>query len=376
MRNTITLVAIAAILSSVPATARAEKPVDGAVQTEFFDELWRAVEIYGEREGKRFPFVKLRGRYHGQAFSIDGVDGSEQDSENRRIRLGLDLLLTEKLEFAFDLNLRRDGSGQIVDNFDFLAFNYAFSKNTALSFGKLRRNPLTREDSISSNKILTIERSILTSRNFIDNAGGVFVAHQRDDWAFGGGVLTGSSDPDNFNLPTFDGSLLFKGNVAKQISPITEIRLDYLYNPGDRDNNEVEPFRNVVSLNSYTRSGRWGLITDLIYSKGLEEARGNLFGLVVLPHYMLTDRLQVVGRYTYTTSNSEDGIRLSSRYERRAIAAGDEFGDRHQSLYAGLNYYIYGHKLKLVSGLEYTNFEGITGTESFLTGSVALRFYF
>ena len=366
-------VLVAALLA---VTAQAEKPVEGTEQTEFFYELWRAVEVYGDRDGEELPFVKFRGRYHGQVFSVSGEEGSEQDSENRRIRFGLDLLLTEKLEFAFDLNLRRRGSGQVVRNFDFLAINYAFSKNTSLSFGKMRRNPLTREDSISSNGILTIERSLLTSRYFIDNAGGVFIAHRTGDWAFGGGVLSGSRDEDNLNLPTLDGSLLFKGNIARRISPITEVRLDYLYNPGDPGNNTVEPFRNVVSLNSYTRSGPWGLITDLIYAKGLPEARGDLFGLVVMPHYMLTNRLQAVGRYTYSTSPAEDGIRLLNRYERRAVTEGNEFGDRHQSLYAGLNYYFYGHKFKILAGLEYTRFEGVDSTESILTGTMALRFYF
>ncbi|MEM9303609.1 MAG: hypothetical protein AAGE01_15935, partial [Pseudomonadota bacterium] len=142
------------------------------------------------------------------------------------------------------------------------------------------------------------------------------------------------------------------------------------------DNNEVRPYEHVVSLNSYTRSGRWGLITDLIYADALPEARGDLFGLVVLPHYMLTKRLQLVGRYTWSGSDSEDGIRLLNRYERRAVPQGNALGDRHQSLYAGINYYSYGHKLKVLGGLEYTRFESVGGTEDILTANVALRMYF
>ena len=356
-------------------TAVAEKPVEGAAQTEFFDELWRSVELYGERSGEDLPFVKFRGRYHGQAFWVDGDGGNEHDWENRRIRLGLDLVLTEKLEFAFDFNMGRDSDDDVIENFDFISLNYTISDNTGLSIGKLRRNPLTREDSISSNKILTLERSLLASRFFVDNVGGVFLVHQDGDWAFGAGILSGSTE-DELRLPSLDGSTLFKGNVAKQISPITEVRLDYLYNPGDPDNNDVEPYRHVVSLNSYTRSGRWGLITDLIYANALPEARGDLFGLVVLPHYMLTDRLQLVGRYTWSGSDEDNGIRLLNRYDRRAVPEGFEFGDRHQAVYAGLNYYFYGHKLKLMSGVEYSDFDSVSGDTSVLTGNVALRFYF
>lgn len=365
----------AALIVSLGHSAWAEEPVAGATQTEFFDEIWRSVDVYGDRSGEELPFVKLRGRFHGQAFTVNGDGDSDDDWENRRIRLGLDILFTEKLEFAFDLNMGRESGDDVVENFDFLALNYQINDDTALSVGKLRRNPLTREDSMSSNRILTLERSLLTARYFIDNVGGFFVVHEKDSWAFGGGVLVGSTE-DDLRLPSLDGSRLFKANIAKQISPITEVRLDYLYNPGDPDNNDVEPYRHVVSLNSYTRSGRWGLITDLIYADGLPTARGDLYGLVILPHFMLTDRLQLVGRYTWSGSNSDDGIRLLNRYERPAVPDGFDLGDRHQAIYAGLNYYFYGHKLKLMSGLEHTEFDSVNGNTSVTTASAALRFYF
>ncbi|MEM6513781.1 MAG: porin [Pseudomonadota bacterium] len=372
LRNPMVLAVTLALLQ-LPVLA--EEPVEGAAQTEFFDEIWRSVELYGDRSGEDLPFVKFRGRYHGQAFWVDGDGGNDHDWENRRIRFGLDFVLSERLEFAFDLNLGRDSDDDVIENVDFISLNYAISENTGVSIGKLRRNPLTREDSISSNKILTIERSLLTSRFFVDNTGGVFLVHQEGNWALGAGLLKGSNDED-LRLPSLDGSTMFKANIAMQLSPITEIRLDYLHNPGDPDDTDVEPFRHVVSLNSYTRSGRWGLITDLIYADALPEARGDLLGLVVLPHLMLTDRLQLVGRYTYSSSNEADGIRLLNRYERRAVPEGFEFGDEHQALYAGLNYYFYGHKLKLVSGVEYTDFDSTSGNTSVLTGNVALRFYF
>ncbi|MEM1410958.1 MAG: porin [Pseudomonadota bacterium] len=355
--------------------ASAEQPVEGLEQTRLFEEIWRSVDVYGDRDRDDFPFIKFRGRYHGTAFTVNGEGTDDAGWENRRFRLGMDILFSDKLEFAFDFNMSTDSEDEVVDNFDFIAINYRFNENTALSVGKLRRNPLTREDSMSSNRILTIERSLLTSRFFIDNAGGAFALHIKDRWAFGGGVLLGSSEED-LNLPNFDGSLLFKGNIAKQVTPTTEIRLDYLYNPGDLDNNDVEPYRNVVSLNSYTRIGRWGLITDLIYADAQATARGDLYGFVVLPHIMLTDRLQFVTRYTWSGSNEDDGIRLLNRYERRAVPEGFEFGDRHQALYAGLNYYFFGHKFKLMSGIEYTDFESVNGNTSIFTANAAVRFYF
>jgi phosphate-selective porin OprO/OprP len=56
-------------------------------------------------------------------------------------------------------------------------------------------------------------------------------------------------------------------------------------------------------------------------------------------------------RYTYVHSDGPDGIRFT-RYEAQAL--NDLRGDEYQEAYAGLNYYLYGHKLKLQTGVQYT----------------------
>jgi len=356
--------------NSVAQTAVKEDPL-----TQKFDDIWGLSTLYGAPNNKDKPFIKLRGRYHGQYFNADGDASSDSDWENRRIRLGLDVTLSERLEFAFDFNMYRQGGDNVINNFDFISLSYALSDDTELSFGKLRRNPLTREDSTSSNKILTIERSLLSTRFFIDNVGGAYLKHKEGSWTLGAGILKGSTE-ENLRFPSLDGATLFQTNITKQVSDITEVRLDYLNNSGDPNNNDVEPYRHVVSLNSSTRSGRWGLITDLIYADALPEARGDLFGVVILPHYMLSQRLQLVGRYTYTSSNEGNGIRIPRRYERATVPEEFEFGDQHQALYAGLNYYVYGHKFKLMSGIEYTDFDSKNGDTSALTASAAFRMYF
>ena len=55
----------------------------------------------------------------------------------------------------------------------------------------------------------------------------------------------------------------------------------------------------------------------------------------------------MVGRHTYLRSQGTNGLRLA-RYENQATAGR---GDRYKEFYAGVNYYFYGHKLKLQSGV-------------------------
>ena len=52
-------------------------------------------------------------------------------------------------------------------------------------------------------------------------------------------------------------------------------------------------------------------------------------------------------------SDDDNGVRFA-RYERE-IAGGR--GDEYSEVYVGLNYYWYGHKLKLQTGLQYANMD-------------------
>ena len=71
-----------------------------------------------------------------------------------------------------------------------------------------------------------------------------------------------------------------------------------------------------------------------------------------MPYYKLTDKLQIVTRYTHLSS-SDNGPRLS-RYDSRAVGGR---GDSYDEIYLGLNYYLYGHKFKIQTGLQYTDMD-------------------
>ena len=60
------------------------------------------------------------------------------------------------------------------------------------------------------------------------------------------------------------------------------------------------------------------------------------------------------------TSSGADGLKSPGRYDEASLLpeAGDVKGNSFVSTYLGLNYYIYGHKLKLMNGVEYTHLGG------------------
>jgi len=73
-----------------------------------------------------------------------------------------------------------------------------------------------------------------------------------------------------------------------------------------------------------------------------------------MPYYTINEHLQVVFRYTCLKSDRPDGIRFN-RYE--SFPTNGRRGDEYQEFYLGLNWYLYGHKLKLQTGVQYATME-------------------
>ena len=81
--------------------------------------------------------------------------------------------------------------------------------------------------------------------------------------------------------------------------------------------------------------------------------------MTVLPTYVFAenvlrrgDALQAVLRYQFSISNGDNGLQLQPRYEQEVVP--DGFGNQYQAIYAGINYLIYGDRLKLMTGAEYS----------------------
>lgn len=370
MKSRLPSLFLAVTLVGVPLTVAAQDATG-------FDRIWAQAELLGDRAAGDFPVLKLRGRYQGQYFTIDADDDGDADGfETRRLRLGLDTYFSPALRLGFDLNLNTDGKEPFVDDFDYLALDWKLGAATKLSLGKLRRKPLTREDSTSSNAILTVERSLAANSVAPGNIGGVYVAHERGDWSLGAGVLTGGLD-DELELPDGDGGMALQINVGRPLNQHTEWRVDYLLNEGDADDDALEPFRHVLSLNSESQWGPLNLQTDLILADSLRSGSGDLVGVVLLPSLAVTSKLTGVLRYTYLSSSEDDGVRLGSRYERRPDTLGDERGKEYHAFYAGANYLIYGNKLKFMVGLEHARLSrDVMPAYEALTALGAFRIYF
>jgi phosphate-selective porin OprO/OprP len=127
---------------------------------------------------------------------------------------------------------------------------------------------------------------------------------------------------------------------------------NYVYQNEDTGNTFTRQLQHVLSVNVRLETDQWGLRTDVSTGDGYLR-QNDLVGVMLMPYYNVTDKLQAIGRYTLLDSDGANGVRLAT-YESAVVGAR---GDRYDELYLGANYFIYGHRLKLQTGLQFADMD-------------------
>ena len=100
-------------------------------------------------------------------------------------------------------------------------------------------------------------------------------------------------------------------------------------------------------------------------------------------YWLKDDKIKLVGRYLYQSSDQSDGLNLNSRYVPLAGARDSTLnvnsgrGDKHHAFYLGLNYYLSGEHLKIISGIQHDDLSsaGSTAFRGWTIGS-SFRIWF
>jgi phosphate-selective porin OprO/OprP len=326
----------------------------GALPEDKFDRLWSHRTLYKNPENAYLQSVNLSGRAQGDYIYYDADQGDYDDTRWRRFRFGFTAGVLEagviRLEGDFDLN------GDLKDSYKRLTdahFEWTVANKWKLTALKQSAG-FTLDGATSSKRLLTPERNALTHNLWftaeyftgLDARGSC-----GEGWSCRAAVF--SSD-GNDELSKFDASYFTLLSAGVDLGKLN-LRLDYVHNDKDAEAN-TRSFNDVLSLVGHWENGPWGLSTDVTGGLGWE-SQGNVLGLVAMPWWMQTPHLQWVARYTYLYSSDENGLRLN-RYERDIISGR---GDQYHELYAGLNWYFYGHKLKWQNGLHYAYMQDDAG---------------
>lgn len=370
-----------------------------------FDRAWSAFTLHKDDDNQILQEFNLQGRLQlqsiygesdGDSFNTSDYKDAGNDEtvwgddiEARRARFGFKSKWFQTWKFDGLINVDVDGmdntgSDTLYKDIYELFVTYAPSDAFNISTGKTKVR-FTREQETSSNNILTLERSLLANTLFPGELTGIWTSGKgiAGGWLYELGIY-GNDRQREFS--DMDGGEIILAKIgydyAEKVgfdSAVASIHFMTNSEPNYKPTNTPEyttgtspNFGRSIAITNDISQGRFGLVSDVMFASG-NDSQSDVMGITVIPSYYIASGLQLVGRLQVATCEDADDLRVPSRYER-LVAGDDERGNTYASAYAGLNYYLYGHKLKLMNGIEYSHLGG--GDYDGYTFMSGLRFSF
>jgi phosphate-selective porin OprO and OprP len=342
----------------VTGTASAQGNAQAADKKEpsIYDKIWRFATWYDDTDNPIVQRVLFTGRYHHDFAVVEADQGDTDEWNVRRMRLGPRITLfrdvTVHTEFEVNPQERDPFYVRITDAY------VAWSRNPAavITVGK-HSVPFTQEGATSSRELLTIDRSNLANNLWFgqEYMPGVSASGRKNAWTYRGSLY--SSGAANREFGEFNGGLFTLASLGYDFGKRLGVREatvtgNYVYQPADVNNTFTRRFEHITSLNFRLDNGRWGARGDLATGVGYLNQR-DVWSFMLMPYFNITNKWQVVGRYTFVDSDGHNGVALPTYENRVARGSGDEYSEG----YVGVNYYVYAHRLKLQSGVQFASMQ-------------------
>jgi len=337
-------------------SASAGTPIDGRIDrrpvTSVLDDVWDAPTLVKDKKSDMLNELRIAGRFQGDLFDIENNKHDDSGAEVVKMRLGIDSLWFKKLRLHVEADLDPNNGNEMDKHLTDAYLSYEFSRAFEVTLGKQPVH-FTLDGGTSSNELLTLDRSQIWNNvwSVTEFFNGARVGGKKGNWEYSAGYFTAGNRSREFG--TFSGSNFLVASLGYDFADALHareavLRLDYVNSEHREDGESNRRFGDIASLSFQLDKGRYGVSTDLVYATG-HRPQGDVWGASIMPWYNITPRLQAVLRGTYMKSDSRDGLRVEHYDEVFAR------GDTLREVYAGLNYYFYGHRLKLQSGISYAN---------------------
>ena len=319
-----------------------------------YDRIWKFAEWHNNAGNPVLQNVLFSGRFQYEYSTLDADQGSNSEWNVRRLRLGAKSKLFRSLTIHGEVEINPQEHDPLYLRFTDLYVMWSRSGRLELTFGK-QGVPFTMDGATSSKELLTIDRSNLSNNMWFpqEYIPGVSAAGRLSNWMYYAGVHSGGEA--NREYGQFNGSIFTLAVVGYDFATALGVKQallagNYVYQNPDPRNTFTRQLHHMVSMNFKFDTRKWGARADVSVGSGYL-GQSDLWGVMAMPFFNVTDKFQIVGRYTFLQSDDPNGVRLA-RYETQAVSGR---GDRYSELYLGANYYFYGHKLKLQSGLQFAD---------------------
>jgi phosphate-selective porin OprO/OprP len=242
----------------------------------------------------------------------------------------------------------------VYNGFTELWMGWQFCEAVQLTVGQ-QKHRFTHDRNVSSRYLSFMERSMFTNMMGLDYTPAITLSGRMKRLEYYTGVFSNATGRDIGSAFTeFHSGASFLAACTYDLGrslgvDSAQFYGSYLHSDWKPGATNLNRFNDAVSGAIILTQGPAALVTEL--TAGFEGSRGDAVGLQVQPSYFLTDTLEAVGRYQVASASDPKGLRSQRRYES---PAGMRDGDFYQAGYLGLNRYLAGHRLKVMTGLEYS----------------------
>ena len=341
----------------MPSQAAAQQPSGAQAQASepsMYDKIWKFSDWYEDESNPVVQRIQFSGRFQHEFATIDADQGDLDEWNVRRLRLGPRVTLFRSLLVHAEVELNPQERDPLYVRFTDFYGQWTKNARFVLTVGK-QGVPFTVDGATSSKELLTIDRSNLANNIWFpqEYMPGVSVSGRRAPWNYRIGVYSAGEMTREFGK--FNGDAFTLGVLGYDFARRVGMRealltANYLYQHPDPRNTFTRQLEHIVSINLRMEAEKAGVRADWSAATGYL-GQSDLWSVMAMPYYNITPKLQAIGRYTFIGSQDPNGVRLAT-YESRVVPGR---GDRYNEMYGGANYFFYGHKLKLQTGLQYAD---------------------
>jgi phosphate-selective porin OprO/OprP len=337
-------------LSLAPARANPGEPAGaGGADGSVFDRVWQHAEIHQDPGNAVLQSLVFTGRYQLDYAVIDRGDYTRFNTRRWRMGGKADLFrqFAVHAEMEFDHN-----ANPWYDRLSDAYVSWTPRAELAFKLGKQSAS-FTVDGSTSSKDLLTIDRNNLSNNLWFPDEyfSGISVGWKANGWRYFLGVF--SPDLAGREFGNFNAGYYVVVNAGHDFARQLKVKeallsAHYVYNEPHVRDVYSRPYEHIGSVNFLYETDRWGFRFDLAGGLGYL-GQGDTWGSMLMPFYNFTEHVQLIGRYTHLSSAGVNGLRFA-RYESMAVPGR---GDDYHEFYVGVNWFVYGHKLKVQTGVHY-----------------------
>jgi phosphate-selective porin OprO and OprP len=344
---------IAAVLVAILLIAKAGYAQPDEKKSPTYDAIWKNfTEIYDDSSNRIVQKVLFTGRLQVDYASLHADQGDHDEWNVRRLRLGPKITFLKRFTLHAEVELNPQERNPTYQRFTDFYVQWSRSGKLVATVGK-HGVPFTMDGATSSKELLTIDRSNLANNIWFpqEYIPGVSVNGKINRWTYRVAAHSGGAMDREFGR--FNGGVFTLASAGYDFAkPLAAkdalLTANYVYQPPDRNNTFTRQLHHIASVNFRFERERWGARTDVSLASGYL-GQSDMWGVMLMPFVNVTTRVQIVGRYTALDSELPNGVRLAT-YENTIVPGR---GDRYNEGYVGANYFFYGHKLKLQTGLQF-----------------------